>query len=466
MRALIKIAFVFSIVCFNACDFDDTNLDPTRPDDAELKEILPTAITQTTHNLMSIGGRVTGIVVQHFDGIDAQPESYGQYLIDERTLDEFWQTGLYAGAMKDCAILMEKATAGDAPHYNGIAKILMAVNLGIATSFWGEVPFSEAFQGLENLNPKFDSQEDIYKEIQSLLQKAIENLEQPSSENPPQIDDLIFGGEASKWISTAKALQARYHLHLSRRDINAAQKALDVIHSGAFEMISEQPDFPFGNNLNEANPLPLYLFERPDQIVMSDYLYALLDSTNDPRLEYLAIMIDGEPHIYRQDSTQLFWGQFDTPLPLISFTELKFIEAEAHLLLGNLEDAEKVFIEAVTAHFEQMNTGDLNFDPIMSSLINFDVHSTFEAQLEWLIQQKHIALFAQNPIEAWVDFRRTGFPKIHPPASANPSFNPSLVIPKRYLYPISERNSNEVNFNEAIERQGGHLMDVGIWGFE
>ncbi len=55
------------ILSLTSCDFGNTNLDSTRPDDAELKEILPTALAQTAHNLTSIGSRITGII--SFKGI-------------------------------------------------------------------------------------------------------------------------------------------------------------------------------------------------------------------------------------------------------------------------------------------------------------------------------------------------------------------------------------------------------------
>lgn len=466
MKVIKKTIWVLILLLAIACDFGDTNLDPTRPTDAELKEILPTALTQTAHNLVSIGGRVTGTVVQHFKGIDAQPESYSQYLLDERTLDEFWRTGLYGGAMKDCHILIEKATVADRPHYRGIAKILLAINLGIATSFWGDVPYSDAFQGLENLQPSYDLQQDIYIAVQNLLDDAIDDLENPSSQNPPQNDDLIYQGDPTKWVPTAKALKARYLLHLSKKEPNIAQEVLDVIQSGVFESLKDQPNFPFGENINEANPLPLYCFERPDQLVMGDILFQLLNDTNDPRKDYLTIIENGLPTIFQKDSLQLFWGRFNAPLPLLSLAELKFIEAEALLRIGDTENAESVFQEAVAAHFNQLNMLSPSFQEFISENINFQNQSSFEEKLDWMLQQKHLALFAQNPIESWVDFRRTGYPQLTPPSGINPSFNPSLVIPRRYLYPLSERNANEQNWQEAIQRQDGHLLDVDIWAFK
>lgn len=457
---------LIAVLLFYSCDFGDTNIDPTRPLDAELKEILPTALTQTTHNMMSIGGRVTGTVIQHFKGVDAQPESYSQYLIDERTLDEFWRTGLYGGAMKDCDIIIEKATEAASPHYIGIANILMAINLGIVTTFWGDVPYEEAFKGIENLTPQYDFQEEIYLSIQTLLSEAIENLEKNPSENSPSNDDLIFQGNTSKWIATAKALQARYFLHLSKREPAAAQNALDAIQSGAFETLEMQPYFPFGNIINEAHPLPLFCFERPDQMMMSDWLWELLENENDPRQSILAKDVDGLPIIFEQDSSDLFWGKFDAPLPLISLSELKFIETEALLRLGEIENAEIAFKEAVVAHFEQLILPIEVYHEFVQTKINFENHSTFEEKLEWILEQKHIALFGQNPIETWVDYRRTDYPQLTPPDIINSSFNPSLVIPRRYLYPISERNTNKVNLENAIQSQGGYLLDVDMWAFE
>ena len=460
-----RLPFYF-LFLFMSCNFGNTNIDPTRPTDANLKEILPAAIAQTAHNITSIGGRVTGIVVQHLEGTDAQPEGYSQYLIDERTLDEFWKTGLYVGALKDCHLLIEKANEEDKPHYRGIAKVLMAINLGIATSFWGEVPYEEAFDGVDHLQPKYDSQSSIYNNIQSLLEEAMEDLQEPISNNPPSNDDLIFQGNTEKWTATARALQARYYLHLSKKEPQTATKVLATIQLGVFQALENQPLFEFGSSINEANPLPLYSFERPDQLAMSDYLYQLLDSTNDPRLSRLAIVEDGVPIIYHKDSTHLFWGNFNAPIPLISLTELYFIEAEVHLRLNNLNLAETIFKKAVIAHFEQLGMKVSTQEDFIQNYIHFNNQNTFEEQLEWLIQQKHIALFAQNSIESWIDYRRTGYPNIAPPVNANSSFNPSLIIPRRYLYPISERTSNQIQFNEAIQRQGGHLLDVNIWMFE
>ncbi len=449
-----------------ACDFGDTNIDSLLPQNAELNELLPSGQTQTVHNMVSIGARVSATVVQHFKGIDAQPSGYEQYLIDERTLNSFWRTGLYGGAMKDCHLIIEKAQVEDLKIYSGIAKTLLAFNLGLTTACWGDVPCSESLNGLDNLQPIYDTQEKIYFEIQTLLDEAILDFNEALESEVVLSDDLFFNGDASKWLGTAWALKARYYMQLSKRDLLAAEKAIEAIQSGSFVHLNDQPNFVFGNSINEAHPIALYMFERPGQFAMGDQLYNDLVALNDPRLYKLAVIEDNIPFFYQNDSQDLYWGQFDAVQPLISLSELRFIEAEAYLRLGKVAEAEQSFKRAVSANMEQLGIPFASYEQYIEAEIQLDNTGAFEDRLELIIKQKYLALFGQNAIESWVDYRRTGFPSLSVPTNANTSFNPSLVIPQRYLYPISERSTNEQNVELAIEQQGGHLLDDKLWAFK
>lgn len=457
---------LFLLLFLSACDFKDSNIDPTRETDASLKEILPSAIGQTARNLLSIGHRVTAIVVQHLEGVDAQPQSYSQYLIDERTLDTFWKNGLYAGAMKDCQLIIEKAEIESALHYSGIAHILLAMNFGLATSYWGDIPLQEALAGIDQLQPAYDKQESVYSSIQKLLDKGIVLLQKKDPASTPAEDDLIFGGDVGKWISVAWALKARYYLHVVKQQENAANLALQAIHSGAFSSIEKQADFHFGNSINEGNPFALFGIERPDQLVLGNHLLQLLQYTNDPRLSKYASETNTGFVVYQEDNLELYWAQLRSAIPLISFVELKFIESEALLHLRDIEQSEIVLQEAVRANFYQLGIDSSAATSFIKQQVHFENHPSTVDKLSLIIHQKYIALFSQGTNEVWVDYRRTGFPSLKVPANVNPSFNPSLIIPKRYLYPVSERNSNYDNLHMAKKRQEGHLMDVGMWVFE
>jgi len=87
------------------------------------------------------------------------------------------------------------------------------------------------------------------------------------------------------------------------------------------------------------------------------------------------------------------------------------------------------------------------------------------ANLETIIVEKYKSLFGSNPIQAWNDYRRTGFPTITPNSNGTNGSNPSGIVPRRILYPDSERLSNSEEYEEAISAQGGHLLDDDIWAF-
>lgn len=467
MKSPINLVSFLCLWVFTSCNFGDTNLDPTRETDATLQEMLPAAQAQSMRNVGGIGARVTGIVIQHFKGIDAQPEGYSSYLIDGRTLDELWKTGIYAGALKDCRLIIDKAQASGNTYYEAIAKILIAFNLGVATSFWGDIPWSQALQPDVYLQPQYDRQEQIYEAIQTLLDEALVLLAESPHPDSPKEDDLIFGGDPQKWEGTAWALKARYHLHLSKKDPLAYSKVIQVYANGAFSTLEGQAKFSYGKTLNEANPLTLFSIERPNQLIMGDFLRDLLIESQDPRFSKYAVLDEDAYRIYQEGNEELYWGQLDAPVSLISLSELQFILAEAYLNLGLLAQAEQSFKQAVFSNFEELGINHLPQSvTFIRDYITFKDRDSFEDQLEFLINQKYIALYGQGIQEAWIDQRRTGYPQLTPPLQANSSFNPGLTIPRRYLYPISENNTNAENLQKAINRQGGHLLDQQLWIFQ
>jgi len=448
-----------------ACDFGDLNTDPTRNSEASLTEMLPVAIVQSVRNTASIGGRVVGTVIQHWTGVSAQPESYTNFLIDEQTLSAFWETGLYAGAMKDCALIIEQAREREQPYYEGIAMVLMAYNLGLATTYWGDVPYTEALKGSESLKAAYDPQELVYENIQQLLDDAILLFETAPVVGRPGTDDLIFRGDAGLWRKTAFALKARYTMHLTRRNPDAAAQALVLLDS-AFTSRDDQPDFSFGTTNNESNPIPLFGKERPNQMEVGKYLVNLMSSRNDPRRFKYWVVSNNQNLFYQFGNTNLVRAQQNSPLSLITYTEVMFLRAEAYLRTGEANKASQTYSFALIHSMDELGiTSDL-YNPYLAANAGFGILTEFEQRLERIILQKHIALYGLDPNQAWTDYRRTGYPVLEVPGNATSSFNPSLVIPRRFLYPISERTTNLENYQAAIDRQGGHLMDVDMWAFK
>ena len=110
----------------------------------------------------------------------------------------------------------------------GMAQVLAAVNWGILTDMHGDIPCSEALQGGALKQPKLDAQKDVYDYIFTLLDSAIANLTDAQTEGMANVgeQDILYGNDNAAWLAAAHAVKARYKLHMTVRDTNAAAEAL------------------------------------------------------------------------------------------------------------------------------------------------------------------------------------------------------------------------------------------------
>lgn len=451
--------WILSLIILTSCDYSDVNQDPTRPggDSVDIAALIPAMQTQSHRNLMGALARHAGIIMQQFEGSDAQQLQFTVYNIGEDGpgTNTIWQGGFYTGALRDAHDVIGRASEADAVNNRGIAKIYMALNLGMATDTWGDIPYSQAFMGEENPTPRYDRQEDVFASIQSLLSEAVADL---------MVDDLIgiqgnlISSDNTLWIKTAHALKARYFMQLTRVDNDAASKALTEV-ALALEGNSEQLDFVFENTQNGGHPLALFELGRPNTLEVGRYYADLME--NDPRKDFLLeITGGGNIRFSNINNLNLVWGQLDSSSPVISFAELKFIEAEALVRTGG--NGLSALQDAVKANMEYLGVSASNINSYIAAL---NLSGSTEAQIETIITEKYKALFGNNAIEAWTDFRRTGYPQITAVPNGSNGNNPSGIIPRRLLYPQSERLGNPDSFKEAVDRQGGHLLDVDLWAF-
>ena len=82
----------------------------------------------------------------------------------------------------------------------GIAKVIEAHAVGTGASLFGDIPYSEA-GNLEISDPIFDSQLDVYRDVITLLDNAISDLNSVGTGSISE--DIYFGGEKAKWIAAA-----------------------------------------------------------------------------------------------------------------------------------------------------------------------------------------------------------------------------------------------------------------------
>lgn len=456
---------VLSIMIFAvACDFGDTNIDPDAVGEAQvtLPLILPKAEVQSVYNIAATGGRIAGIWMQYFEGVEAQQASISNYNVDESDVNNAWEFQLYVGAMRDNVTILEKATVPGArsPYYAGIARVLLAHNLSFATQAWGDIPYSEAFLGADNLTPVYDSQESIFATIQTLLDSAIVNFQANPTGVIPGGDDLFFSGDLDSWIATARSLKARNYLITANQAGNAAYtNALDQINAGTIVDVSSQPDFVFDDNATNPNPIAEFEASRASTLQGApDFLNAIL--VGDPRANvYFSV-----DELVRFAGSGLYWGENDSPLPLISYSEVKYIESECLLMTGDITGAEEALEEAIKSNMHQVgiDSSSAAVSTYLGTNAGLAGLASQGARLDQIISEKYKSMYVQGMIEIWSDYRRTGFPSfISPfPGATLPA------IPGRFVYPQSERLTNLANLDAAAANQGGAALSNSLWAFQ
>ncbi|HAN77535.1 MAG TPA: hypothetical protein DCQ31_07065 [Bacteroidales bacterium] len=438
-----------TVFMFSACDSwidTDLNNDPNVPTVVPKSLILPSIHAQMGY---SLGGNdavlATNIWMQYMNGHSRQAYTIGHYQYTPSDCNNFWNA-VYAGALKDAVLLKqisraEGAYAALAPngHYEGVANIQIAVSLGITSDLWGDIPYTEAFKGEEgNYNAKFDTQENIYKTIQTLLDEAIVLLGKPAPVGEPVTGDMVYGGNVAQWIKAAYGLKARYTLNLSKVNGNAAYtEALSYI-SKAMASNADNYSIPFGATDRAANPLFQFNLERGDANMCSTYL-TMLNNASDPRVGFVATAVGGNyvggaPGSSTTDGVSAagaFVAGKSTAVVLMSYTELKFIEAEAQFRLGTDLAAALAAYKAAVAASVLQQTGAANTAWLDA---NINIETTATLTLEKIMTQKYLANVAT--VQSYNDWRRTGIPTLALAVDAIGQ------IPRRFPYAQEEITYN------------------------
>ncbi|MGG1921024.1 SusD/RagB family nutrient-binding outer membrane lipoprotein [Chryseobacterium sp.] len=448
MKKIIYIPIIIAGLFLNSCqhELDTFNENPNSPTQVTSPKTLFTgAAVGTINNSTGNLTRQISLLTQHTNGNLFQSLDYTNYFLTELDNETDW-SNIYKTGVNLHQIITQ---FGDKyPYYSGMAKILLALNMGYATDTWGDVPFSEAFQGVNNFSPKYDSQQNVISQIQSYLDSAIIDLSKPENANLglPAGDDIFYAGNIDKWKKLAYAIKARYALRLTQREGStvAAQKALNYLQN-SFTSSSDNlvARFDGGNN---QNLWFAFNNQRSGYMSMGKYFIDLLKNSSDPRLpHYAGLDASGgysgsAPEDSNTDASPFgsyFAGSASTSNIIFSYSEIKFIEAEAQFRLGNTVGAQAALKTAVSASLIDVTGTD---NPVFATTASAAV------TLQNIITQKYSSLF--TTMEPYNDWRRTGFPVLTPNQNSQ-----SKKIPLRLITPKAERTLNN---NAAV------VSDVSI----
>ena len=452
-------------------NFLDVNNDPNNPVDASPNFLLPGAISQAFQQQM-FTSLTTPYITQHIVRRTPVAGTDQFYLTTGNGNNTFNYFYFYsAGNARE---VLDAAQREGSVYYTGAAKIVLAMGLAHVTDMMGDVPYSEAFRGAQNFTPKYDPQEQVYQSISQLLDEGIAEMQKPASANfrplyitsPSVSGDILYRGNTDRWIRLAKALKARQLHHLTKKGNYAGQIAPQVLQlvSESFQSSADDAQIqfieavaPLTGTTNIFGTTRANFATATTSATFSANLIKYLNGNVagatypgvvDPRLPIIATPIStgtdpgvagGTPISAATGGATDFYSSWYARdlgyFEIITFHELKFIEAEAALLTGDRERAFRAYREGISAHMRKIGVGGSNaapavtFPTISQAQIDAYLASTAVAQnaaqldLRRILEQKYISMFL-NP-EAWSDLRRNDFDpalyvNLRYPAGANP----------------------------------------------
>lgn len=312
LKYLIPVAAIVTTVSCKK-SFLDINTDPNNPTVVELSKILPTT-QRTLGDALSMdenNGGLSNVLAAYVHQMSTREEAdkYGMTGADP-VIATSWAK-LYSatanpgtsfpvyGVLQNLENIIAKGTEQENLRYVGIAKILKAYVFSILADVFGDVPFSEANKLKENiLYPVFDDDAAIYDALFPIIDEGIADLNNTSAANPnrPGTDDLIYGGNVTRWVKAANTLKLKLYTQIRKvKNVSAEVNAL-ITGGNLISATNEMFVIPYGPNgaTDDRNPgfFTYYATQRSNHV--SPWFYEILKGYNlnifagnpDPRLPY------------------------------------------------------------------------------------------------------------------------------------------------------------------------------------
>ncbi|MEM6698255.1 MAG: SusD/RagB family nutrient-binding outer membrane lipoprotein, partial [Bacteroidota bacterium] len=299
MKFITKILIVGLVFAFSACDNTELalqeNPNAITADKASVNDLYSNIQLNFRNFLNNINNSNDGP-----GGMSRMTNSFNSFSYDATiaptTLSALWFNA-YSSMYPDIDALDAIASERGLDIHSGSAKIMKAYTLMALVDVFGDVPFSEIGQGTDIIAPKVDPGKSIYDAAIALLDEAIAQMDGTTAAAPTT--DVIYGGDATKWITAAKTLKLRAAVTTYLTDANAASTINALVSEG--DLISDaSQDFQWNYSNQRTNPNsrhPWYNnhYEIGDGDYLSNYYMWLLraDKTDvdgnaviDPRIRF------------------------------------------------------------------------------------------------------------------------------------------------------------------------------------
>jgi hypothetical protein len=160
--------------------------------------------------------------------------------------------------------IIQRQAAGY-PYHAAIARIMKAYNYLLLVDQYGDIPYTNALKGLNNLTPTYDKAQDIYRDLITQLTGAVTDITNASNSTTIPVavgaEDVVFAGNMPNWQRFANSLKLRILLRASQTtdaSLNTyIQQQMTALQSATGGFITTdvmvQPNY--AQNDGQQNPL-------------------------------------------------------------------------------------------------------------------------------------------------------------------------------------------------------------------
>lgn len=254
----IKIFILASIglLTFNSCETTDLDLtenpNALTPEQADVDFFLndiQISFARTVNAYGTFGSETTRIDYMFGSGGNYQTA------YSDVSFSGVWSNS-YQRVIKDIRTMNPLAEEIELTKHVGVGQVIEAFLMMTLVDYFGEVPYSEAFDET-NLDPGVDGGASIYAACIELLDRAIVNF---NTESPGLAKDFYYGNNYDKWVKLANTLKMKAYIQTRLVDGGAVSSFQQIVNSGNY--ITDNSDnfvFNFGTeNLDPDSRHPGY----------------------------------------------------------------------------------------------------------------------------------------------------------------------------------------------------------------
>ena len=375
-----------------------------------------------------------------------------------------------------------------------VANIVKVMGWLRATDVFGPIVYSNAGNG--DIAPKLDSQENAYKAMLKDLKTSSEVLSNTASKVLTSYD-VIYNGNTQNWNRLANSLMLRLAVRVHFKAKDLAQEyitfALDPSNGGVIETVAQEAKICSTDKLPLMNSM-IPIVEDYGECRLGATIWAYMMGYEDPRLDVNFVTGSSGVHVAiaptnnRPLSSSAKTGASKpkvnaaSPLYWMRASEVSFLKAEAALYDLTSGDPGALYREGIEKSFEENGVSgaaeymqydlepldirpytlqyNLEYSYVLSTgnvTPKWDDSATDEVKLQRIITQKYLALYP-NAVEAWTEYRRTGYPYLLKPAFtkayASIGGEEDAITPERFRFAPTEYGTNP-NMSEVPALLGG-----------